>query len=107
MDDGPKLEKHLESLTEEDVTFTVQQFMQYLANVGRSNKCPVCPHQGEWIFHTTLADTDRLLVHIIQNASATQEYTPVSTMECPRCGFISQTSLIAVAKHFKVLGDGR
>ena len=95
-----------EAITEADVTFTVQRFMQYLSNVGRSNKCPVCPHQGEWIFHTTLADNDQLLVHTIQNASATQEYTPVGTMECPRCGYISQTSLIAVVKHFRSKSGG-
>lgn len=90
-----------EALTEADVTFTVHQFMQYLANVGRSNKCPACPHQGEWIFHTTLADDEQILVHAIQKTGGSLEYTPVATMECPQCGYISQTSLIAVMKHFR------
>jgi len=89
-----------EAITEADVTFTVHEFMQYLANVGRSDKCPVCPHQGEWVFHTTLENEEVLIVHLIQKASNSQEYTPVATMECPRCGFISQTSLIAVKDHF-------
>lgn len=89
------------AISEADVTFTVQQFMQYLADVGRSNKCPVCPHQGSWEFHTTLADSNQVLVHIVQKAGKSQEYTPVATMECPRCGFISQTSLIAVMLHFQ------
>ena len=90
-----------EAITEEDVSFTVHQFMQYLAKVGRSNKCPVCPHQGEWIFHTTLADDQQILVHSIQKPGTSLEYTPVATMECPQCGYISQTSLIAVMKHFR------
>ena len=95
-----------EAITEADVTFTVRQFMQYLANVGRSNKCPVCPHQGEWIFHTALEDNERVLVHAVRNAGASSEYTPVATMECPQCGHIIQTSLIAVMKHYRGKVDG-
>lgn len=88
-------------LTDEDLTFSLPQFMQYLADVGRSNKCPVCPHSGEWIFHTTGRNHENMAVHALRTAVGPGDHFPVATMECPRCGFLLHTSLVSVIKHFR------
>lgn len=87
-------------LTDEDLTFSVAQFMQYLADVGRSNKCPVCPHSGEWIFHTTGSNHEHMAVHALRTAIGPGDHFPMATMECPQCGYLVHTSLVSVIKHF-------
>lgn len=93
-------------LSTEDVTFTVDRFMQFLADVGRSNACPVCPHKGEWTFHTVSKNSLQLSVHALRTSGKVGEYFPVATMECPNCGFLLHTSLIAVMKHFRSASNG-
>lgn len=82
------------------------KFMAYLATVGRSNKCPICPHEGEWFFFTEVeGDDPEMLVYKLQQAFNPQDYTPCALMECPRCGFLVHTSLINVQAHFQI-GEG-
>ncbi|WP_312288827.1 hypothetical protein [Stutzerimonas nitrititolerans] len=95
-------------VTEEDLTFSLSQLMEYLAAKGRSTQCPMCPHNGEWIFHTGTDDeTDpRVLIFGCQNSSEQGVYTPFALMECPRCGFMPSTSLFAVHHYFKDKKNG-
>lgn len=92
-------------VTAADLTFTYHQLMDYLRAVGRSAKCPVCPHEADWIFHTE-PDNDNMAVYAIPLPNGTR-FMPVACMECPKCGFIQQTSLFAVLEHFKGYRHGQ
>ncbi|HTN30064.1 MAG TPA: hypothetical protein VL178_04415 [Pseudomonas sp.] len=87
-------------ITQDDVTFTVSEFMEFLAATGRSSKCPVCPHQGDWIFHT-MPDNETVAIYAAKHFGMDDGYMPVAYMECPTCGFLQQTSLFAVMYHRK------
>tara|TARA_R100000541_G_scaffold301_32_gene1747 strand:+ start:5260 stop:5583 length:324 start_codon:yes stop_codon:yes gene_type:complete len=96
------------ALTEEDLKFSTDEFMAFLEGVGRSTSCPLCPHDGAWIFHTTSSGEpdSKMVVYTIQSAVADKEYTPVVLMECPNCGFMPSTSLFAVVDYFRKKNDG-
>ncbi|MET1077416.1 MAG: hypothetical protein ABWY06_05270 [Pseudomonas sp.] len=88
-----------------ELTFPASKFMSYLASVGRVNKCPLCPHEGEWVFFTEIdGDDPNMLVYKLPQAFGPADFTPCALMECPRCGFLVHTSLINVHAHFQIGG---
>lgn len=99
--DPQDLSTHNYSIIE--YSFKASKFMSYLTDVGRSNKCPICPHEGEWIFFTEMDGEDpSMLIYKLPQALNVENYTPCALMECPRCGFLVHTSLINVHAHFQI-----
>ncbi|UUC20772.1 hypothetical protein [Pseudomonas asiatica] len=95
-----------------DVTVKLEDFIRFLTNVGRSSKCPVCPHDGEWLFYidqtknTGMASPMAVTDVITKYAEAPSDTYPVFTMECPNCGFLTYTNANLVVKKLKENSNG-
>lgn len=94
-----------ENISRDDVTFTVDQVSEFLAAVGRGNSCPLCPHEGNWYFHTT-PGSGKIAVHNIPHDGKQDTFTPVAIMECPNCGFSPMFSLTTVRDYFRTKTNG-
>lgn len=90
-----------ESITEDDVKISVLEFAKFLSESGRSPECPLCPHTGDWGFHTDVSDRTMMRVHAVGRPGTFNEYIPVALMDCPNCGFLVQTNLMTVVRHFR------
>lgn len=96
-------------VSEEDLTFRLSQLMEYLAAKGRTTQCPLCSHNGGWIFHTAEGSADddpNVLIFKYQNSSEEGAFTPAALMECPQCGFMPSVSLFGVMHYFKEKKNG-
>lgn len=87
---------------------TYAEFAKYLSEVGRTGKCPVCPHYGDWTFHVLPSSAESgspvMLLNSIPAYDPAVQEKPLArlaylAMECPRCAFTQFTSVAAVAKH--------
>lgn len=95
-----------------DFSVTLEQFTQFLTIVGRSSKCPVCPHDGEWLFYidkssssgldSPMAITDM----VTRYAKSPSDTYHVFTMECPNCGNLAFTNANMVIRKLKGNEDG-
>lgn len=94
-----------------DVNVTLGQFIQFLTNVERSSKCPVCPHDGVWNFYIDKSvsaghESPMAITNMVSRYAASSSDTyPVFTMECPNCGHMLYTNAHAVARKIKALGE--
>ncbi|WP_149086943.1 hypothetical protein [Pseudomonas prosekii] len=90
-----------------DVNITLGQFIQFLTDVERSSRCPVCPHDGIWNFYIDKSvsagmQSPMAITRMISTyAVSPQDTYPVFTMECPNCGHMIYTNAHAVAKKIK------
>lgn len=91
-----------------DVTVTLEQFIQFLSDVERSSKCPVCPHDGAWNFYIDKKDgtgmkSPMAITNVVSTYRESPDDTyPVFTMECPNCGHITYTNANSVAKKIRL-----
>lgn len=90
-----------DGVTLEDLRFSVDTVMRYFSEVGRRSKCPLCPHEGNWLFHTEDEDRDTVRIHAVGRPNPSTQYTPVALVECPQCGFVTQVNLLSVRDHFR------
>lgn len=84
-----------------DWRITLKQFANFLTMVGRSSKCPICPHEGDWNFYIddthTRGEESYMLVTMMNVITAdgapdTAGHHGCFSMECPRCGNLVYTS---------------
>lgn len=88
----------------DQVKFTVNEMSEFLAAVKRSSQCPLCPHNGNWYFHT-VAGTNQIAIHSVPRDGSPETFNPVALMECPGCGFMPMVSLVAVRDYFRKKSD--
>lgn len=90
-----------------DVTVTLERFISYLTNVGRSSQCPVCPHNGNWNFYIDKKDGSGMhspmaITKMVSTYSESPDDTyPVFAMECPNCGHMTYTNAYTVVNKLK------
>lgn len=96
-----------------EVKITLSQFKEFLLDVGRSNRCPVCPHVGAWNFYVDKHDqpSDNALLAV---TPVTSEYHSkpddtyyVLPMECPNCGHMEFTSAHTVLQWLERQEDDK
>lgn len=81
-----------------DVKITLGQFKNFLVAAGRSDRCPVCPHRGEWNFYIDKTESANdssfmaLTPNLSQYHSQPDDTFYVIVMDCPNCGHMVYTS---------------
>lgn len=85
--------------------FNVGQIKEFLSATSRSDKCPVCPHEGNWLFHVEsrdLKDDDNGILMIVPHPLRSDDHIalPSFVLECPKCAYLVFTSLLGVKKYF-------
>lgn len=86
------------------------ELISYFNAMGRSTKCPVCPHDGQWHFHAQGSDTptdDPILIPISLATAPgappelANKFMSVLAMECPRCGHLEMLQTARVLQYIE------
>lgn len=72
--------------------------LRFFTHIGRSGKCPTCPHHGHWNFHVDAEgpgydENDPFMIFFtipaeIPSSPAAERALKVIALECPRCGHL-------------------
>lgn len=81
------------------VKITAENVIDFFMAKQRSAKCPACPHDGDWSLvvdeKTPGPDREMVILNTPIEFPGGVRYGAVIS-ECPQCGFIVLTSVIAI-----------
>lgn len=101
---GTRYAGELESYEYKDLVIPMAELVRFLSYVGRSKKCPLCPHEGEWLVHAHEEDGRQVMnIYTMGDGRENGNVYPFVALECPGCGFTPMTSAFRL-KEFSESG---
>tara|TARA_R110001606_G_scaffold44622_1_gene116692 strand:+ start:361 stop:696 length:336 start_codon:yes stop_codon:yes gene_type:complete len=103
---GARYHAEMEQVEYSEMMIPMERFIQFLKHTSRSTKCPLCPHQGEWLVHAHEYEGQQMMnIYTMGDGRENNNVYPFVALECPRCGFTPMTSAFKLKEFVESIKD--